>query len=338
VVRTLSVLLVCAFILSAAAVSAHVPCSASGNDSIGTALAVSDPLKSWVFYDEVTLSSSVRYYAMDMRAGQRLRLMALTPEGAPFAPSIAVMGAGVDGGPAVPDGVELPPEGEGAYVALGIREGFSYEPFTPAAYAQTAEVDLVVPLDGLVYVAVFDMEHPGKVALAVGYEERFTPLDIVRVPLDAVGIHRWEGWSLLGMLLPIALGAAAVAWAALRRICTVRMTTCVFLYTTVSAAYAGSAGFFAWAALRALRSSGWDPLFLVSLLFAALPAGLAALAFRRGRRCGVSPRRGDRAALAALGAAGLAVWAGWVVVPLVALAGSVLPPSVLGRTLLERGG
>jgi hypothetical protein len=333
-VRYLTVFVLCV-LFALPFVAAHVPQSGTGNDTLGTAVVVNDPLKSWVYYDEITTESPVQYYALDMQQGQRLRVMAITPESPPFSPSLIVMGAVGNNAASAPAQVELPDAVTGTIISEGTYSSPGYEPFTPGAYSETASVDLVVEEGGRIYLAVYELAHEGRVALAIGYEERFTPIEIVRVPLDAVAIHRWEGQSYAEIFLPgIAAAAlvAACATNALRRR-KAPVTLAIACMVAVSSSYAGTAAMMAYQSVRSVTISGWDPLFLVSMLWVIIPLFVAAYGVRHAwmRRQNVGTQ--DRVILAALGLSGLMLWSGLVVFPLIAVLASVAPGRLLSMAV-----
>jgi len=153
-------------------VRAHVPRESANNTSLETAYPVEDPLKSWVFYDEIAHAGQVRYYSFTMAVGQRIRASVFTPEGDSFAPGLVIMGPTLDTSESGFPNVELP-DSYGALVYEGVKRGAEYEPFTPGAYYYTAETDIVVSGNGTYYVAVASRGGTGPFGLALGYEERY---------------------------------------------------------------------------------------------------------------------------------------------------------------------
>jgi len=165
--------------------SAHVPRTAEENESLGTAMVIEDPIKSWAIYSELRDGEIANYYEMDMDEGERLYLSILTPENEDFVPNLVVMGPGIEEDDAIPDFVERPGnvgvkviEGE-----LGERE---YEPFTPGSYYHPARYDEEIDGSGTYHVVVYNEEETGgKYGLAVGYQETWSPIEWVRLPLES---------------------------------------------------------------------------------------------------------------------------------------------------------
>ena len=57
-----------------------------------------------------------------------------------------------------------------------------YEPFGQITYWERQEINLVVPVDGTYYLAVYDSSGDyGKLALAIGYVEDFSATDFMTV-------------------------------------------------------------------------------------------------------------------------------------------------------------
>lgn len=134
-------------------VRVHVSRESADNTSLETAYPAEDPLKSWVFYDDIAHVEQVRYYSFTMAAGQRIRASVFTPKGDSFAPGLVTMEPTLDiSEPEFPN-VELP-DSYGALVYEGVKRGVKYEPFIPGAYYYTAEADIVVSGKGTYYIVV----------------------------------------------------------------------------------------------------------------------------------------------------------------------------------------
>ena len=57
-----------------------------------------------------------------------------------------------------------------------------YEPFGQITYWERQEINLIIPVDSIYYLAVFDSTNQnGKLALAVGYVEDFSAIDFLTV-------------------------------------------------------------------------------------------------------------------------------------------------------------
>ncbi|WAI02165.1 hypothetical protein [Methanogenium organophilum] len=226
--------------------AAHVPLTSAGNDHIEGAFPVTDPTKSWVVYGDLAGAGDVRYYRMEMAAGDELRLSLFTPDGgAAFVPGLVVMGPGLSSAGTAPLFVEMhhhddehrdeeeihhmdeihhtadetgsgsggEPKEYGAVVIKGtVPAGAMFEPFTPSALYSTAAYSHRVTEPGTWYVAVYAPETSaagGNFGLAIGYREEFTLWEWLLVPFSVAGIHRWEGQSWALILGPLVVTVIA---------------------------------------------------------------------------------------------------------------------------------
>ena len=190
----MTLLLYCIMILPASAF-AHklIPTDGSNNDVV-SALEIPDPIVSWAMYEE--LSNNVLYYKFDAKKGDKLfanivipkldGLEDFSPSLVFIAPSFAV---NLITELKVLDSTEsfpfLIPDGYDAIVfdydgVLPSKE--FYEPFGQITYWERQEINLVVPVDGTYYLAVYDSNGDyGKLALAIGYVEDFSAIDFMTV-------------------------------------------------------------------------------------------------------------------------------------------------------------
>lgn len=232
------IIILCSLFPSA---TAHVPLTSGGNDHIDGAFPVTDPTKSWVVYGDLAGAGDVRYYQMEMAAGDELRLSLFSPDGgAAFVPGLVVMGPGLSSSGEVPPFVEMPhsdgenlhhmeeihhPHNENTGAATGELEGYGavviegtipagaeFEPFTPSALYPAAAYSQSVSVPGTWYVAVYAPETSpsgGNFGLAIGYREEFTFWEWLLVPFSVAGIHRWEGQSWALIFGPLAVTVIA---------------------------------------------------------------------------------------------------------------------------------
>ena len=190
----MTVLLCCIMILPASAF-AHklIPTDGSNNDIV-SALEIPDPIVSWAMYEE--LNNNVLYYKFDAKKGDKLSASIVIPklDGLEdFSPSLAFIAPSftinliselkvLDSTKSFPFPI---PDGYDAIVfdyngKLPSKE--SYEPFGQITYWERQEIDLVVPVDGTYYLAVYDSSGDyGKLALAIGYVEDFSAIDFMTV-------------------------------------------------------------------------------------------------------------------------------------------------------------
>jgi hypothetical protein len=193
-------------------VVAHTPLNLDEvNYTPETAFEIPDPTKSWTLYRELHEPGEAEYYVVELDPGDRLVVSVFTPlnEDPGFLPSLTVM---------IPDGndedkahehVETPEGYETVSVDANRPDRPEYEPFTPTSYFYLAKYELTSEEGGVYYFAVHEDTHHGRYGLAVGYIETFTLLEWLRIPLDVISIHRWEGQPLALILAPAAVALIA---------------------------------------------------------------------------------------------------------------------------------
>ena len=170
-----------------------IPTDGSNNDVV-SALEIPDPIVSWAMYEE--LSNNVLYYKFDAKKGDKLFANIVIPklDGLEdFSPSLVFIAPTftvnliaelkvLDSTESFPFPI---PDGYDAIVfdydgVLPSKE--FYEPFGQITYWERQEINLVVPVDGTYYLAVYDSSgNYGKLALAIGYVEDFSAIDFMTV-------------------------------------------------------------------------------------------------------------------------------------------------------------
>ncbi len=320
----LTVLLIVALF---AAAYAHVPLSGGENDHLDHALAVEDPTKSWVVYDRLDAGGTAKYYRFEMEEGEELRLSVFTPERSSFSPGMVVMGPGIAPSGTVPPFVEVP-EGVGAAVILGqVPEMAEFEPFTPAAIYPGAAYSVEVPAAGTYHVAVFEPDTGGAFGLVVGFREDFSPTEFLRVPLDVIGIHRWEGQPLAFILAPMVL-TLIVGYGLL--VLGLRRNEIslggLFGWLAISAGllYLGSGLMLLLQTAVALEKTGLESVAVLPLIYVLIAVILGTFAIRTGlHRNGHASRKGG-VLMIVISLLGLFAWSGLLLGPVLALAAGVL--------------
>jgi hypothetical protein len=330
------VALLCLLLLLGA--QAHVPITTGDNEALDTATHIPDPLKSWAIYSELRDGGVANYFQFDMEQGQRLRLSLFTPRESSFTPGLVIMGPDIEPQGTVPSFIEVP-EGLAARVAAGTRpETASYEPFTPSSLYELVDVDTTVNASGTYYVAVYEPSQGGQYGLAVGYREQFELLEWIRVPLDIVTVHQWEGQFLIFILAPM-LGIVALGFVLLflerKRGVPVLQSPFSWLGSFVSFLYIGSGATILAQMGIALTVAPVTSAVIITVIFALLPiiAGIVLLKVVLTAQEEVTVKK--RIEMAILGIVGLFIWAGLLVGPVLAIVTSLLPPFTKGNSTLK---
>ncbi|WFN33833.1 hypothetical protein L1S32_08255 [Methanogenium sp. S4BF] len=337
--------------------AAHVPLTSGGNAHIDDAFPVADPTKSWVVYGALSGGGDVRYYRMDMEAGDELRLSLFTPEGAAsFVPGIVVTGPGLPSAGALPPFVEMPhPDGGhhdedhmnpltgepmddaggetaayGAVVIEGtVPAGAEFEPFTPSALYPAAGYSHDVAEPGVWYVAIYAPETSasgGNFGLAVGYREEFTLSEWLLVPFSVLGIHRWEGQSWMLILGPLAVVMGAGFGLIFRRGRQNNREGMPidgpFGWLTVTAGllFLGTGVMLLVQTLIALSKAGMTAAAILPAVYITAAVLLGAVALRAGLHSTGWGIKTDGVLMAVVGIVALVVWAGLLIGPACAIA------------------
>ena len=313
--------LLCIMLIAVA--QAHVPITTGDNEAIETATHIDDPLKSWAVYAELRDGGVANYFEFEMEQGQRLRLSLFTPRESAFTPGLVVMGPSIESQGTVPAFVTVP-AGLNARVVEGQRpDRGSYEPFTPSALYEFAEVDTTITAAGTYYVAVCEPRNGGRYGLAVGYREEFSMVEWIRVPLDVIGVHRWEGQSLAAILAPlfaiVIIEFALLFWQR-RTVSSPGWLGCLAAFL-----YIGSGGITLTQMGIALSLAPMTAAVVVTLIFALIPIIVGILLLRLALRVRAPVAAKERIAIAILGIIGFFIWAGLMVGPILALLTSILP-------------
>ncbi len=323
------------FVLGA---QAHVPITTGDNEALDTATYISDPLKSWAIYSELRDGGVANYFKFELAQGQRLRLSLFTPKESSFTPGLVIMGPGIEPQGTVPAFIEVP-EGLAARVVAGAQpETVSYEPFTPSSLYELVDVNTNVTAPGTYYVAVYEPSEGGRYGLAVGYREQFELLEWIRVPLDVITVHQWEGQSLIFILAPmlgiVVIGFLLLFWVRKKGV-PVLQSPMSWLGSLASLLYIGSGATIVTQMGIALTVAPMTAAVIVTVIFALLPiiAGIILLKVVLKAQAGVTVK--SRIEMAILGIVGLFIWAGLLVGPVLAIVVSILPPFTKEKSALK---
>lgn len=302
----------------AAGVSAHSPVLIGENKGIEHALYVQDPFKSWAFYGTFPAAGSVSYYQFDLVKGDRVWFSVFTPELAAVYPEAVIIGPGIENTGELAPGVVVPAE-NGYIVVPGTKhDNPEYEPFTPAANYQWLKSEYIAEEPGTYYLALVNKgTGAGKYGLALGYREEFTLAEWILIPLSVGSVRLWEGSSpafVVGFPLIVVLLGMGYLFRVRKEPLPITVETA-----------AGSAGgllyiagslFMLIQAILAMMKTGFAGSSLVTGIFILIPLILGVLILRYAIR----PVKYRGVKLLILGGLGLAVWAGYVVGPVLVIA------------------
>jgi hypothetical protein len=325
--RNLCLVLLLILLLSAAHdVFAHAPDKPTDNESLATAYTISDPIKSWAIYAELHEEKEAQYYKFDMAQNERLFAMLFVPTSKDnkFMPSLVVMGPGITSQDVLPEYLETV-DGEGVMLLEAERPSKpTYEAFTPSSYYYLASLDQEVSAAGTYHIAVYESSRGGRYGLAIGYREEFGLDEFVKIPIDVIGIHQWEGQSLLFIFAPL-LATLAIGFTLLilKRPAALRT---LFGGIGVSAGllYLGSGLIMSTQMILALTTATPDVTVVLTVIFILIPILLSIAIFRLTTK-GKEVTNRARFSMAILGALGLFAWAGILIGPVLALLTSILP-------------
>ena len=324
-----------AVIVAVPVVSAHVPSFPEDNDSLETALYIDDPAKSIVVYSALHHHEEGQYYSMHLEEGERIYLGLLIPVNSEgnFTPSFVLMGPGVGEMGDLPTFIERP-GGSGYIVVEGERaEDGEYEGFSPSAFYELGELDVLAPSDGIYYVSVFSEDGEGNYGLVVGYVESFTVIEFIRVPLDLIVVYQWEGQTLFEILLPfvitVGLGLIFLLYGMRRR--GLEVPVYGFLGAIAGLFFLGSSAVMLYQMFYVLLQVPANSQVLITLIFILIPLILGLAILRVGLLASRRPRLMVRAIMIILAIIALFLWAGYYIGPALAIIAALLPTSLASR-------
>ncbi len=318
---------------------AHSPLFPGKNYSPETAYRIDNPAKSWAIYDELDDLDGGEYYQFEMSPGDKIQLALLTPESpaeSGFLPSFVLMMPVVEINEA-PDHIDVP-DGYGTVLAEGQYPGDAkYEAFSPGWYYEV--VFLLVqgaPVPGTYYVVVFedahddDHEHTSvnaRYALVVGYEESFTPLELILVPYIVQKVYHWEGQNPFVVLLPILLvliTGGVIMYFRVRK-GRVHLSLSKWLAYFAGLAFLGSGVSIVYQMVLTFTVTGVHSEALITLIIVALSIilGVITLLYAVREKPNLTPWR--RTGLILTGLIALFVWSGLYLGPALVIASGLVP-------------
>ena len=321
----IAILFLLSFSLIVFQVLAHTPLSPSDEiHSLDTAFEVPNPTKSWALYRELHHEGEAEYYKLHLRAGERLRISLFIKEiKEDFSPHLVIMGEALPSPDDFPDSVEKPNEFGAIIVKPSAPENPEYEPFTPTSYYYLIHVDEIISQEADYYVAVYEPSSiEGKYGIAIGYKE-FTLSEWLLIPFDVIGIHEWEGQSLIMILSPLLVALFSgiiVLWKNFTKFNLHKIVGSIagFLYI-------GSGLMTLIQMIIALSVSQLGPSAVLTSVFIALPLLFGFFILRKIIRFKEKLSIMDRVVFIALGLIGFFTWSGLLLGPSMTILAGIFP-------------
>ena len=309
---------------------AHVPLGVEGNTNLKTAFSIDDPSKTYAIYGILENTGDMAYFRFFLKAGDRLDLTLMNAGPVNPVPDMVILSPGISAMHKNVSAFNEIPAGYNAVIVNGhAPPPAEYEPFTPAAIYKVASYSSLVQTPGIYYVAIVSNENDTHYSFAPGYNEEFSPSEWVLVPVSTIITHTWEGQPILTVLAPfIAVFILGIIVIARREHRKGSRTGMVFwLATLAGLLYLGGAALTLVQMLRVLQITGPQPLAIVTLIFAAVPAVLGIIALRLSRRPTPLSLR-DRISLCTIAGLGFVFWAGLIIGPVCVMIAALIPDSI----------
>ncbi|UCH88325.1 MAG: hypothetical protein JSV49_08660 [Thermoplasmata archaeon] len=315
-------------LIIASPVSAHVPSFSDEHGGLDSAVDIKNPTKSWVIYDDLYNSEDVRYYRLELYKGERLRLVLFSPEQDNLL-SMVIMGPGITSEGTVPEFIETL-NGSNSQVVTGERpDSASYEPFTPGSYYYFVDYDEVINVSGTYFVAVYSSEGGGNFGLAVGYKETFSLIEWIRVPIDAVKIHMWEGQNPVIILSPLIItliaGLVILVEIKPKGIHLPLKEKWRVIVSMAALMYIGTGFIMLHQMMRALTIGPAGGTVIVTIIFAVIPIFLGYLIFKITLNLKEQLTKVKKLKLFVYAILGLFLWSGLILGPILVAIVSFLP-------------
>lgn len=238
-----------------------------------------------------------------------------------FVPNMILIGPSISPEGTLPSNIEVP-EGTDAVVIPGkFPDKPFYEPFTPAKSYELADIDMRAPSTGEYYVAVYSPETVGKYSFVIGYQETFSLLEWIKVPIDVIGIHLWEGQSILFILAPLittlAIGLILATGSG------ISLFSASGAGVLAGLIYIGSGFMTLMQMTIALIGPQLNASFIITLIIVLISIllGVGILKITLKEQFTTS----NRVMLVGIGILGLFTWAGLLVGPVIAIAAALIP-------------
>jgi hypothetical protein len=330
--------------LTSGVVSAHSPNFPGDNTSLSKALTIDQPSKSWAVYQHLE-ESTVQYYKMDFKAGDRVYLNAIIPtdeKGTGFLPQMALVGPFTQHNGSLPASVEVPVGYGWITVVSALPSGPTYEAFSPSAFYNLAVFDEVAPTNGTYYVAVFQTEGTapihGNYALAIGYIESFTVTEMILIPSSLINVYQWEGQGMIQILAPTVItsivGLAALFY--LRKETLVRMGPAHITAMVSGLLFLGTGTSTAVQMFLVIDQTGFVSEALLTSIFILAPLLIGWFFIRSALKARTPLSRIRRMEMLLIAVVGLFTWGGLLIGPVLGMISSVLPSRKLRMSELDQ--
>jgi hypothetical protein len=305
---------------------AHTPLKPGHeNHTLETALEIPNPTKSWTLYRELHETNEPEYFKLQLKSGEHLRISLYVPttEDPNFLPNLIVMGSDITSDSILPEFIDVPNDAGFIVIQAQRPEKPEYEPFTPTSYFYLADFDKEIQTDGTYYFTIYESTGEGRLGIAIGYKEEFTLVEWLRIPLDVIEIHQWEGQSFIfiitPMLVTLIIGFIVIAWK-----CRLVRGARSLLGILAGLLYLGSGVMVLVQMIVALNGAEYNLLVTLTFIFVLIPILLGVVIIRKiGLNAKTASLR-DRILLLILAASGLFSWSGLIIGPVLVVVASIL--------------
>ena len=317
------------FLLSVSFALAHSPLIPSYNEMLGSATVIPDPTKSWAIYGELHEGMQAQYYRFNISKDQRIHISLLkstNPDNRDFIPDFALMGSGIQDQGDVPVYVEVPAKAGVIVVAGEQPSRANYEPFSASSFYHLAELEMVAPVSGTYYIAVYEQTKGGHYSLALGDRETYSLVEWILIPIRLISIYQWDGQSILIILLPVivvfVMGTLVmVFW----KKGLIPETPFEYAGVLAGLLFFGSSAMIYFEMILALTRATMVPEVAITIIMALFPIILGAtvlhLIYKNREKVDIH----KRVNLIIIGVLALFLWAGFLVGPCIALLASIIP-------------
>ncbi len=316
--KKLIIIILLKFLIISPIVIAHVPIGADENTSIETASVINEPTKSWAIYDEIHETSEAKYYKFYMEKNQRLKIQLYTPDQG-FIPNLILMEPNISNNEKIPDFIEKP-ETCGATIFYGTQsDKREYEPFTPTSYYYLLDVDMKVNSTGNYYIAVYNLKNTGNIGIAIGYVETFSAIEWIRIPIDTINIHIWEGQNLFlifaPMILSIIIGISVLFFKKLKKNFDLKKQI-IYIAALI---YIGSGLILLAQMIFAGAKSSFGTSIIITSIFVIIPIILGLILINISLKLEEQSKKIAMVELLIIGILGISFWSGIIIGPILSI-------------------